>query len=116
MADITCKGTLKAVSLDPALCAFFGIESSWLSSVEVDVEFIVHNTWKYGYPGIDQRLTLTSINGIKLNYDALISSQDGQVDLWGTVDSEKTAVNIIIGIDRFQITNITKSSEPEEGA
>lgn len=116
MADIKCKGKLKAVSLDPALCAFCGYKSNELSSIKVDVEFIIHNTWKYGYPGIDQRLTLTSVNGIELNYDALISSQDGQIDLWGTVNNEKAVVNIIIGLDRFQISEITKVSEPEEGA
>lgn len=102
--DIKCKGTMKAVSMEPALAAFFGVSSEDLSSMEVEVEFIVHNTWQFDYPASCQRLTLTKVNNIELDYDVDVTRQDGRMDLWGTVDSFMATVNIMIGVDMFQIT------------
>lgn len=101
--DIKCTGTMRAVSMEPALAAFFGVSSEDLSSMEVDVEFIVHNTWQYDYPGSCQRLTLTKINGIEIDYDVNVTSQDGRIDLWGTVDTNLAVVNVMLGVDMFQI-------------
>lgn len=107
--DISCTGTMKAVAVEPALSAFFGVSSEDLDTLEVDVEFIVHNTWMYDFPGVDQRLTLTKVNGIDLDYDVPISNQEGRIDLWGTVEDESTTINIMIGVERFQITDVAKS-------
>lgn len=109
VADISCTGTMKGIAVDPALCAFFGVKSEDLESMEVDVEFLTHNTWMYDFPGVDQRITLTKVNGIDLEYEVPVTNQEGKVDLWGTVENESPTINIMIGVERFQISDISKS-------
>lgn len=108
-ADIACMGSMRAISMEPALCAFFGVDSKNLTDLEVEVEFLVHNTYIYDFSGADQRLTLTKVNGIEIDYDVNITNQEGLVDLWGNVDSGSTVINIIIGVDQFQIFDIDKA-------
>lgn len=108
-ADISCTGTMKAVALEPALAAFFGVSSDDLTTMSVDVEFLTHNTWMYDFPGVDQRITLTKVNGIDIDYDVPVTNQEGRVDLWGTVEDEAPTINIMIGVERFQISDISKA-------
>lgn len=101
-----CTGTLKCTFIEPALALFFGEDNP--TEREVPVEFIVHNTWSFGAVEKDQYLTLTKIDNKDLVYKVPYTSQEGDVDLWETIDTEKIRLNIMIGIDRFYITNIQK--------
>lgn len=104
--DIKCEGTLKCTYIEPALAYFFGEVNP--TEKEVMVEFIVHN----GSPSYcnipDQYLTLTKVNGVDLEYKIPFTSQNGSVDMWDSVDKKKLKLNILIGVDSFFITNITK--------
>lgn len=104
--DIKCEGTLHCEFIEPAIGYFFGDVNP--TKKEVLVEFIVHN----GSPSyVDipyQYLTLTKVNGADLHYKVPYTSQGGNVDMWESIAKKDLKLNIIIGIDSFYITNITK--------
>lgn len=104
--DLECEGMLHCRFVEPALAYFFGEAAP--THKEVPVEFLVHNTWRYHVPNVDQYLTLTKINGVDLRYKVPYTSQIGETDLWEAVDKEGLSINIVIGIDSFYITNIQK--------
>ena len=104
--DRRCRGTLKCLMIEPALAAFFGVKKP--TELEVPVEFLVHNTWCFHSPNKDQYLTLVMINGIELEYKVPYTSQESNVDLWESIDTGSVRLNIMLGIDRFYITNIEK--------
>lgn len=93
--------------IEPALAAFFGEANP--TKKEVPIEFLIHNTWCYSSPNKDQYLTLTMINGIKLEYKVPYTSQESNVDLWETIDKGNVNLNIMLGIDSFYITNVMKA-------
>lgn len=106
--DTECCGILHCRFVEPALSYFFG-EVDPVNRV-VPVEFLVHNTWRYHLPNVDQYITLTKINGIDLQYKVPYTSQHSNVDLWESIDKEEISINFIIGIDSFYITDITKKN------
>ena len=105
--DQKCKGIMKCRMIEPALAAFFGVESP--IELEVPVRFLIHNTWCFDSPNKDQYLTLMEVNGIKLEYKVPYTSQEGDVDLWETIDKDSVNLNIMLGIDSFYITNVEKT-------
>lgn len=101
-----CQGTLKCRFIEPPLAAFFGEKDP--VNKEMPIEFMVHNTWSFGSVVKDQYLTITKIGDIELEYKVPYTSQKSDVDLWETIDKESISLNIMLGIDRFYITNISK--------
>lgn len=104
--DLECCGIMHCRFVEPALAYFFGEVDP--TKKEVPVEFLVHNTWRYHVPNVDQYITLTKVNGIDLQYKVPYTSQTGDTDLWESVDKGGLSINIVIGVDSFYITDIAK--------
>lgn len=104
--DLECQGMLHCRYIEPTLAYFFGEPD--VENRTVPVEFLIHNTWCLHSHNKDQYLTLTKINGINCEYKVPYTSQESDVDLWETVDKGNVNLNIMLGIDSFYITNVTK--------
>lgn len=104
--DQKCSGVLHCRYIEPAIAYFFGVPDA-VNKV-VPVEFLIHNTWCLKSHNRDQYLTLTKINEIDCEYEVPYTSQEGDVDLWETIDKGNVNLNIMLGIDSFYITNVTK--------
>lgn len=104
--DLECQGMLHCRYIEPTLAYFFGEPD--VENRTVPIEFLIHNTWCFKSSNKDQYLTLTKINGINCEYKVPYTSQESDVDLWETVDKGNVNLNIMLGIDSFYITNVTK--------
>ena len=100
-------GTLKCVTCDPCIAAFF--KATDPESLTATCEFEIHNDYDYDHRSLYDYITITKIGDITINQPYKVSTQKASTDTYASADEGKQIIEVILGIDRFIITDITKA-------
>lgn len=100
-------GTLKCITCDPCIAAFFGVADPATQSAAC--EFEIHNDYDYDHRSFYDYITITKIGDTVINQPYKVSTQKVSTDTYASADEGKQIIELILGIDRFILTDIAKA-------
>lgn len=102
-----CKGILKCETMEPCLAAFFECEDP--TAKTMDVEFTIHNDYMYDHRSIYDYITITKIGTKEIKPAHKITAMKVSTKTYESAEEGKQVIALVLGLDRFIITDITQA-------
>lgn len=100
-------GTLRCITCDPCIAAFFKVTNP--TEQTNTCEFEIHNDYDYDHRSVFDYITITKIGDMEINQPYKVSTQQVSTDTYASADEGKQIIKLVLGIDRFVITDVTKA-------